>query len=60
VNLAEARKVPGADPGEPFLSMMIKALSSPVASFLNSPEDIRRLEAAKVIRAADRKAGRRK
>jgi hypothetical protein len=54
MTLAEAERIVGPmNRGEPFLSNMIKALS--LHPWLNTPEEADRLEAAKVIRAHQRR-----
>lgn len=57
MTLDEARQIVGrANACEPFLSNMIRALS--MLPRLNSDEENRRLEAAKIVRTANRKANR--
>jgi len=60
MTLIEAESLIGrANACEPFLSNMIKALDSPMAHrLLNSPDDERRLVAAKIVRPARRKGRR--
>jgi len=54
---AEARQIVGrANACEPFLSHMITALS--LHSWLNTPSETERLEAAKIVRADQRKRNR--
>lgn len=57
MNLAEAQQIVGrANSCEPYLSNMIKALS--MMSWLNTPAEIERLEAAKIVKAAKLKGAR--
>ena len=54
MNIEQAQAVVGrCNSQEPYLSNMIKALS--MHSWLNSPEQVERLEAAKIVKAAKRK-----
>jgi len=54
MELLEARQIVGNQSAH-SLRMMVKALELPVSKFLNTPEDWKRLEAAKLILKNGRK-----
>ena len=57
MELDEAKNIVG-NQADIFLKNMVKALELPISQFLNTPADLERLEAAKIVLKARRQTKR--